>query len=106
MAKDGLGPDIYFQQRITERLIELVPAERRVALRIRDHRDDAAFESAQTIGERAGTSDATVVRAAKALGCAILTELKRPAGAALAPPNQRRCCATVSSTSITDRKER
>lgn len=76
--------DVSFQQRITDAARRIAPAERRVALYMRDHLQEVAFESAQTIGELAGTSDATVVRTAKALGYAGLPELRRAAGAALA----------------------
>jgi DNA-binding MurR/RpiR family transcriptional regulator len=56
---------------------ELAPAERRVARFFADHGAEAAFLSAAEVGERLGLSDATVVRAAKALGYAGLGELRR-----------------------------
>jgi DNA-binding MurR/RpiR family transcriptional regulator len=56
---------------------ELAPAERRVAVFFTEHGEEAAFLSAAEIGERLGTSDATVVRTVKALGYAGLAELRR-----------------------------
>lgn len=55
----------------------LSPAESRVARFFVDHSEEAAFLSAAEIGAHLGTSDATVVRAVKALGYAGLGELRR-----------------------------
>jgi DNA-binding MurR/RpiR family transcriptional regulator len=55
----------------------LSPKERAVADFYADHREEAAFLSAAEIAERLGTSDATVVRAVKALGYSGIPELKR-----------------------------
>jgi DNA-binding MurR/RpiR family transcriptional regulator len=56
---------------------ELSPKERAVADFYAEHGEEAAFLSAAEIAERLGTSDATVVRAVKALGYAGIPELKR-----------------------------
>jgi DNA-binding MurR/RpiR family transcriptional regulator len=55
----------------------LAPAERRVAEGLLELGPDAALLSAAAIAERLGTSDATVVRTAKALGYGGLAELRR-----------------------------
>src|SRR5437763_14812271 len=56
---------------------ELSPKERAVAQFYADHREEAAFLSAAEIAQRLGTSDATVVRAVKALGYTGIPELRR-----------------------------
>lgn len=63
--------------RIAERLAGLSPAERKVAEFLRNQGNEILFASAGEIGELTGTSDATVVRTAKALGYSGLPELKR-----------------------------
>jgi DNA-binding MurR/RpiR family transcriptional regulator len=55
----------------------LSPKERAVADFFVRHREEAAFLSAAEIAERLGTSDATVVRAVKALGYSGIPELRR-----------------------------
>ncbi|HZT93009.1 MAG TPA: MurR/RpiR family transcriptional regulator [Gaiellaceae bacterium] len=56
---------------------ELSPKERAVAEFYVEHREEAAFLSAAEIAARLGTSDATVVRAVKALGYSGIPELRR-----------------------------
>ncbi|HEY3922330.1 MAG TPA: MurR/RpiR family transcriptional regulator [Gaiellaceae bacterium] len=56
---------------------ELSPKERAVAEFYADHLEEAAFLSAAEIAARLGTSDATVVRAVKALGYSGIPELRR-----------------------------
>lgn len=72
------------QQRVAAVADRLAPAERQVAEYMRDNAYDVAFASAGEIGANAGTSDATVIRTAKALGYSGLPELKRVVGSALA----------------------
>jgi DNA-binding MurR/RpiR family transcriptional regulator len=55
----------------------LSPKERAVADFYAEHREEAAFLSAAEIADRLGTSDATVVRAVKALGYSGIPELRR-----------------------------
>jgi DNA-binding MurR/RpiR family transcriptional regulator len=55
-----------------------------VAEFVRDHPREILFASAREIADRASTSDATVIRAAKALGFSGLPELKRAVAAAVA----------------------
>ena len=68
------------RDRVTARLAELSPAERRVAEYLRDHVLEIVFATADEIGAATETSDATVIRTAKALGYSGLPELKREAG--------------------------
>src|SRR5919199_2655991 len=56
---------------------DLSPKERAVADFYAEHQEEAAFLSAAEIAERLGTSDATVVRAVKALGYSGIPELRR-----------------------------
>jgi DNA-binding MurR/RpiR family transcriptional regulator len=65
------------EARVAERLASLAPAERRVATNLVDLGAEAALLSAAALAERLGTSDATVVRTAKALGYAGLAELRQ-----------------------------
>jgi DNA-binding MurR/RpiR family transcriptional regulator len=68
------------EERVASRLAGMSRAERRVAEYLRTHQQDAVFASADEIGAASGTSDATVVRTAKALGYSGLTELKQLVG--------------------------
>jgi DNA-binding MurR/RpiR family transcriptional regulator len=65
------------QERIERRYDELAPAERRVAEQLLQLGPDELLLSAVALGERLATSDATIVRTAKALGYASLGELRR-----------------------------
>jgi DNA-binding MurR/RpiR family transcriptional regulator len=56
---------------------QLSRKERAVADFYVEHREEAAFLSAAEIAQRLGTSDATVVRAVKALGYSGIPELRR-----------------------------
>jgi DNA-binding MurR/RpiR family transcriptional regulator len=68
------------EERVVSRLATMSRAERQVAEYLRNHQQDAVFASADEIGAASGTSDATVVRTAKALGYSGLTELKQLVG--------------------------
>jgi DNA-binding MurR/RpiR family transcriptional regulator len=68
------------EERVVSRLAGMSRAERQVAEYLRNHQKDAVFASADEIGVASGTSDATVVRTAKALGYSGLTELKQLVG--------------------------
>lgn len=63
-------------ERIAAHVAELSPAEARVARFFGEHREEAAFLSAAETASRLETSDATVVRAAQALGYDGLPQLK------------------------------
>ena len=79
-----LTPGQSLQQRVAERAADLSPAERRTAEYMRDHPHDVVFASASELGAMTSTSDATVIRTARALGYTGLPELRHSVGAALA----------------------
>lgn len=66
-----------YADRVAERGETLAPAERRVADLLLDLGPDATLLSAVALAEQLGTSDATVVRTAKALGYSGLAGLRR-----------------------------
>jgi DNA-binding MurR/RpiR family transcriptional regulator len=66
-----------FDDRVTQRFGEMSPAEQRVARFFRDNREQVLVASAAALAAKTATSDATVVRAAKALGFAGLGDLRR-----------------------------
>ena len=65
-----------FGERVAARGDELAPAERRVAQLLLDLGPRATLLSAAALAEQLATSDATVVRTAKALGYSGLAELR------------------------------
>jgi DNA-binding MurR/RpiR family transcriptional regulator len=65
------------QERVASKLGSLTATERRVAEYLSAHPQEAAFSSAEELGRATGTSDASVVRTAKALGFDGLPGLKR-----------------------------
>jgi DNA-binding MurR/RpiR family transcriptional regulator len=65
------------QERVAARLGDLTATERKVAEHLAAHPQEAAFSSAEELGRATGTSDASVVRTAKALGYDGLPGLKR-----------------------------
>lgn len=69
-----------FASRVRDHLADLSPAERHVVTYLRDHTEDVLFASADQIGQVTGTSNATVIRAAKSLGYSGLPELKHDLG--------------------------
>lgn len=71
------GRPVSLQERVAARFESLTATERRVARYLADHQHQAAFASAEELGRAIGTSDASVVRTAKALGFDGLPELKR-----------------------------
>lgn len=66
-----------FDERLHEYMERISPAEQRVAAFFRDNREEVLIASASALAEQAGTSDATVVRTAKALGFSGMDELRR-----------------------------
>lgn len=66
-----------FTDQVAQRLDGLRPAEQRVARFLADNREEALIGSASYLAEKAGTSDATVIRAVKALGFSGMEELRR-----------------------------
>jgi DNA-binding MurR/RpiR family transcriptional regulator len=66
-----------FEERVAECSERMSPAEKRVAHFFRENREEVLIASAAALAARAKTSDATIVRATKALGFSGLYELRR-----------------------------
>ena len=66
-----------FEERIADRFGQMSPAEQRVARYFQDNRAEVLIASAAALAAKARTSDATVVRATKALGFSGLEDLRR-----------------------------
>lgn len=73
--------------RVEDRLADLSPLGRRVALVLLDEHDRLGFYSASEIGRMAGTTDATVIRTVQQLGYRGMVDLKSSVAARLLPPN-------------------
>ncbi|HEV7527058.1 MAG TPA: MurR/RpiR family transcriptional regulator [Acidimicrobiia bacterium] len=88
-----------FATRVAERGNDLAPAERRVAESLLELGPQATLLSAAALAEQLGTSDATVVRTAKALGYSGLAELRRALAAyGNEPPLAERLRRTLEQT--------
>src|SRR5436189_5762457 len=72
-----------FDQRVTTALQRLSPAEVQVARFFQANREEVLVASASALASRIGTSDATVIRATKALGYAGLAALRQQLAAEL-----------------------
>jgi DNA-binding MurR/RpiR family transcriptional regulator len=66
-----------FDERVALRAANMSPAERRVVRYFQGNREEVLISSAAALAAKAETSDATVVRATRALGFAGLDELRR-----------------------------
>jgi len=66
-----------FSTRLEANSHRLSPAEKTVARFFQDNREEVLIASASSLARQAGTSDATVVRTAKALGFGGLEDLRR-----------------------------
>lgn len=66
-----------FDERVAEHWLTMRPTEQRVARFFKEHRKEVLVSSAAALAVKAGTSDATVVRTAKALGYQGLDDLRR-----------------------------
>lgn len=66
-----------FDERVNACWERISRAERSVARFFQEHRDEVLVASAAALAEQTGTSDATVIRTAKALGFAGMTGLRR-----------------------------
>jgi DNA-binding MurR/RpiR family transcriptional regulator len=74
---------VTFDERVAARLDRMSPAEQRVVRFFQDNREEVLIASAATLASRAATSDATVVRATRALGFAGMGALRRSLAAEL-----------------------
>lgn len=68
---------VTFDDRLTACLGRISPAEQRVARFFQENREEVLIASASSLAGQTGTSDATVVRTAKALGFAGMEDLRR-----------------------------
>ena len=66
-----------FDERVALRAADMSPAERRVVRYFQGNREEVLISSAAALAAKAETSDATVVRATRALGFSGLDELRR-----------------------------
>ena len=66
-----------FNDRVNASDKRMSPAEHRVARFFQDNREEVLIASASALAEKAGTSDATVIRTAKALGFSGMEDLRR-----------------------------
>jgi DNA-binding MurR/RpiR family transcriptional regulator len=62
--------------RISQRVVDLRPAEKKVARTVLENLAQAAADSIQALARRAAVSEASVTRFAKAMGCRDVRELK------------------------------
>ena len=72
-----MEPAVTFNDRLKACADRISPAEQRVARFFLENREEVLIASASALARQAGTSDATVVRTAKALGFAGMEELRR-----------------------------
>lgn len=72
-----------FDDRVAGRFAQMSPAEQRVARFFQQNREEVLIASAAALAAKTQTSDATVVRTAKALGFAGLDQLRRDLAAEL-----------------------
>ena len=66
-----------FNELVNARMEQISPAEQRVARFFQKNREEVLYASASALAVNSGTSDATVVRTAKALGFKGMGELRR-----------------------------
>lgn len=72
-----MKPPVTFDERVNASTERMSPAEQRVARFFQENREEVLIASASALADKAGTSDATVIRTAKALGLAGMEELRR-----------------------------
>jgi DNA-binding MurR/RpiR family transcriptional regulator len=78
-----VASSVTFDERVAACLDRLSPAEQRVVRFFQENREEVLIASAAALASRAATSDATVVRATKALGFAGMEALRRSLAAEL-----------------------
>jgi DNA-binding MurR/RpiR family transcriptional regulator len=76
MTDNTITTDMTLDERVTATLPSMSPAEQKMAVFFRSQKEAVLLNSAAEIAERAGTSDATVVRAARSLGFDSLATLR------------------------------
>jgi DNA-binding MurR/RpiR family transcriptional regulator len=70
-------PSRSFDRLVASALDRMSPAEKRVALMFTQNREEVLFASAASLAEKAGTSDATVIRTTKTLGFDGMDDLRQ-----------------------------
>jgi len=90
------------RERLSERRTELPPVLLRVAEYIDQNRFDVLSRSALALGEATGTSDATVIRAARALGYEGLAGLRRELAEEMAARSPARDLGATIEAADTD----
>jgi DNA-binding MurR/RpiR family transcriptional regulator len=99
-ATDAQAGDLPVSERLAARFDVLAPAEQRVARQLLEAAPEASLLSAAALAKQLGTSDATIVRTAKALGYAGLADLRRALVAENRnPPPSERLDRTLRSVS-------
>jgi DNA-binding MurR/RpiR family transcriptional regulator len=78
-----MKPSVSFDDLVNASLHALSPAEQRVSRFFQDNREEVLFASAYALAKKVGTSDATVIRTAKALGFSGMGDLRRTLAAEL-----------------------
>jgi DNA-binding MurR/RpiR family transcriptional regulator len=78
-----MKPPLTFDEQINTSLETMTPAEQRVARFFQENREEVLIASASALAGKAGTSDATVIRTAKALGFSGMEALRRTLAAEL-----------------------
>ncbi len=78
-----MKPPGTFDERVNASMERMSPAEQRVARFFQENREEVLIASASALAGKAGTSDATVIRTAKALGFAGMEKLRRTLAAEL-----------------------
>ena len=66
-----------FDNRVTASIEQMRPAEQRVVRFFLENPEETLIESALSLAEKVGTSDATVIRAVKSLGFSGMEEMRR-----------------------------
>lgn len=77
VKKGPLTVALTFEERVAERSERMSPAEKRVVRFFQENREEVLIASAAALAAKAQTSDATIVRATKALGFSGLDDLRR-----------------------------
>lgn len=72
-----------FDDRLNAGLETMSPSEQRVSRYFQNNREEVLFASASALAKKTGTSDATVIRTAKALGFSGMEDLRRTLAAEL-----------------------
>ena len=104
VTRDGLNLGQELDLRVAEARGQLSPNDERLAGFVRDHLQELAFHTAESLAQGAGVSAAAVVRFARRLGFGSFRELRDAARSELRPDQTEELSAP--STSTLERKSR